>query len=241
MKVIVPMAGRGSRFHGEAYQVPKPLIEIEGKPMLYWALNSLKGLTYSEIIFVCLKEHEEQFKVSNLIRKYDADAIIHFIDEVTEGQLCTVLSARDYFDKDESILIISSDTWVKGNLFEDIEAFADSDGLISVADLPGDRWSFAKTNNQGKVIEVAEKHRISDWASTGLYYFSSGRQLVHFGEQMIKNEERTRGEFYVIPVYQKMINEGMDIRISVADQMWDMGTPEAKLDFEAYLKSIELH
>jgi len=241
MKVVVPIAGRGLRFDSENYQVPKPLIEIQGQPMIYWALKSLEGMTYSDIIFVCLKEHEEQFKVSGIINQYDKNAVIHFIDEVTEGQLCTVLTAKEYFNHDEPLLIISSDTWVEGNLEKDIEDNANCAGIISVANIPGNMWSFARVGANGLVDMVAEKERISNWASTGIYYFSSGKELVQFGEQMVAGNERTKGEFYVIPVYQKMIDAGMEIRISVAGEMWDMGTPEAKKEFEVHLKAIDAY
>jgi len=85
-------------------------------------------------------------------------------------------------------------------------------------------------------VEVAEKKRISDHASTGIYYFSDGKQLCELADAMIAADERTRGEFYVIPVYQKLINRGEKITLSFATEMWDMGTPEAKEKFETYLR-----
>ena len=112
-------------------------------------------------------------------------------------------------------------------------------GLISVADLPSDRWSFARTDQEGKVIEVAEKVRISDHASTGLYYFSQGKELVAKGQEMIQRREKTRGEYYVIPVYQKFIDTGKNIGISQATAVWDMGTPEAKSEFEKNISQIK--
>jgi UDP-N-acetylglucosamine diphosphorylase / glucose-1-phosphate thymidylyltransferase / UDP-N-acetylgalactosamine diphosphorylase / glucosamine-1-phosphate N-acetyltransferase / galactosamine-1-phosphate N-acetyltransferase len=232
MIVVIPMAGRGSRYSDRGYQTPKPLIEVAGKPMVLWALKSLEGLPVSKYIFVVLKEHEEKFNVKKLVSDFAGKkSQFVLIDDITEGQLCTVLEAKESIDTDEDVLIASSDTFVLGDLNVDIEN-TDWDGIISVANLPGDRWSFAKTNDRGEVIQVTEKVRISNNASTGLYYFRKGRCLVDFASRMITNKEKTRGEYYVIPVYEKMIEAGLRVGISVAREMWDMGTPEAKAAFE---------
>lgn len=231
------MAGRGSRYADRGFQTPKPLIEVAGKPMLLWAIDSLKEMACSEIVFVLLEEHEVQFKVSQLVQNYTKLPVRFVtIPDVTQGQLCTVLAASQYINNQEDVLVAASDTFIKGSLAKDIEnKSADTAGIISVNNLPGEQWSFARTDVRGNVVEVAEKVRISDYASNGLYYFSKGSDLVAFGSKIISNDERTRGEFYVIPVYQKMIDAGMKITISMADEMWDMGTPEAKTIFEHFL------
>lgn len=237
MIVIVPMAGRGSRYATQGYETPKPLIEVAGKPMVLWALESLKGISVSKYIIVALKEHEEHFGIQQLITNYISGNVeFVWLDQVTEGQLCTVLAAKNLLDPNEDLLIASSDTLVQGNLGNDITN-SNWDGVISVANLPGEQWSFARTDSAGKVVEVAEKKRISDHASTGLYYFRKASMLIEHGERMINNLEKTRGEYYVIPVYQKMIQAGCSIGISNASAMWDMGTPEAKANFEKYLAS----
>lgn len=233
MKVVVPMAGRGSRFANSSFSRPKPLIDVLGKPMFTWAIESLDGMDYSEIIFIALKEHESQFGLSELMNKYvKVPFQLVLIDEVTEGQLCTVLAAKSIINADESVLVIASDTLIEGNLLADLTSETDEvDGIISVLDLPGEQWSFAKVDEDGRVIEVAEKKRISDCASTGMYYFKSGVKLVEEAERLISNNERTRGEFYIMPLFQKLIDSGLNIRISKAGNMWDMGTPEALAQF----------
>jgi len=237
MIVVMSMAGRGSRFAGHGVARPKPLIPVAGKPMFAWALRSLDGLAYRRIVFVVLAEQEAHFDVTSLVRRYAGDrAEVVLLDEVTQGQLCSVLAARDYFDSDEDVLVASSDTYVRSNLARDIARCRPAcHGLISVADLPGDRWSFARTDESGAVVEVAEKVRISDHASTGMYYFANGRRFVETAEAMIANEEKTRGEYYVIPVYQKYIDQGLRVELSVAQAMWDMGTPGALAAFERHL------
>ncbi|MDQ6761436.1 MAG: glycosyltransferase family 2 protein [Bacteroidota bacterium] len=238
MTVVVPMAGRGSRYGEKGYNIPKPLIEIEGKQMFLWALESLANIAYEKIIFIALKQHEQQFTISKLLNENLKKSFqLVLIDEVTEGQLCTVLKAKEFINKDDDLLIIASDTLIRSNIGKDIQnKDGQTKGIISVINLPGDRWSFAKADKNGSVSEVAEKVRISDHASTGIYYFSKAGDFFYEGEMIIKSQEKTKGEYYIIPVYQKFIEKKEKVKISIADEMWDMGTPEAKEIFENHLR-----
>jgi dTDP-glucose pyrophosphorylase len=235
MKVVIPLAGRGSRFAERGIQTPKPLISVAGRPMVGWALESLAGIAYRKIYFIALAEHEREYGIVETLRGVAGpEAEVLLLDDVTEGQLCTVLAARDALDEDEGVLVASADTLVVSEFGRDISDRAvDCRGIISVADMPGDRWSFARTDSRtGRVVEVAEKVRISDHASTGMYYFASGRELVSTAEDLIRAQEKTRGEYYVIPVYQRYVRRGWPVDISIASEFWDMGTPEGLKIFE---------
>lgn len=237
MIVVMPMAGRGSRFNGSGYDRPKPLIEVNGRPMFVNALESIKKLAFSKLVIITLKEHQEHFGVEQYVRDLvPYENHIVSLDGVTEGQLSTVLAAKPFINTHEDVLVVSSDTIIASDLHLDIlRKPTGCKGLISVANMPGSHWSFAKTDDEGKVVEVAEKVRISDHASTGMYYFSHGSELVSLGEEIIRNDERTKGEFYVIPVYQKLIDQGFHVGITQAHAMWDMGTPDA---LQQYLKGV---
>jgi len=212
---------------------PKPLIEVAGKPMIAWALESLSNLQHSRIIFVALAEHEKQFGLRSLLSELAGSTTeLVLLDSVTEGQLCTVLTARHLIEPDKPLLIASSDTYVISDLAADIEQSGqDCHGLISVANAPGDHWSFARTDENGDVVEVTEKKRISDNASTGLYYFSNAGEFLDTADSMIEQRDTTRGEYYVMPLYQRFIDRGWKIKLSLAREVWDMGTPEALNEF----------
>lgn len=239
MNIIIPMAGRGSRFATQGVETPKPLISVAGRPMIAWALESLGDLLPgAQVVFVALREHETNYGISELLHTLAGpSAQVVLLDDVTEGQLCTVMAgimqstftaASSHINLDEDLLVASCDTYIVSNLAQDIQARSvGCHGIISVADMSGGRWSFARTDETGHVAEVAEKVRISNHASTGLYYFSKTQEFVDIGNEIIRNQEMTRGEYYVIPVYQKYIQRGWQVDISVAGQMWDMGTPEA--------------
>lgn len=229
MIVVMPMAGRGSRFSASGIHTPKPLIDVCGRPMFSWAAQSLKGLKYSKFIAIVLQEHQQQFHINDSLRRHLSEQVsVVAIPEVTAGQLCTVLSAKEIINTSEDLLIVPSDTLVVSRLADDIrKAGTACKGIISVAKMPGDYWSFARVGSGDQVLEVAEKVRISDYASTGLYYFKHGREFVEIGEEMVRQEEKTKGEYYVIPVYSKYLQRGWSVKVSYASELWDMGNPKA--------------
>ena len=239
MNVILPMAGRGTRFSNFGYTTPKPFIEINGKPMFVWALKSLLGLKVNNLFIIVLEEHLLKYKLDYLLKKYcNYPYKIIAIKNVTEGQLCTVMESENFINSEEDVLIISSDTLVISNMNDLInDSNQKIDGIIStmVSEI-GNNWSFVKVDNKNKVIEVAEKNRISNNISTGLYYFKSAHNFFEYSHKLIKKDIRVNGEFYIIPVYSLMLKDNLNIRIANSIQMWDMGNPEAKQIFEEALK-----
>jgi NDP-sugar pyrophosphorylase family protein len=229
MNIVMPMAGRGSRFAQIGIPTPKPLIDVLGRPMYAWAMDSLPLELARRVIFICLDEHLRRPELENDIRsRYGAlNPEIIRLDEVTEGQACTVLKAIRWIDNDDPLLIYNADTYCRTGLSKRLPQLpAHIDGLLGVFHAPGDRWSFARADASGRVIETAEKRRISDWASTGLYFFRRGRDFVKHAEAMIAANERVNGEFYVAPIYNRLIAAGAQIYIDPVEEVWVLGTPE---------------
>lgn len=237
MNVVMPMAGRGSRFAQVGVQVPKPLIDVRGRPMYSWAMDSLPLGLARRVVFVCLEEHlRGEALEEDIRRRYrHLDPVILPLAQVTEGQACTVLIARQLVDTEEPLLIFNADTFCRNSLERRIPALPPTvDGLLSVFRAEGDRWSFARVDEEGRVVETAEKRRISDWATTGLYFFRRGRDFVRHAEAMLQADERVNGEFYVAPVYNRLVAAGADVRIDVAEEVWVLGTPEDLASFERH-------
>jgi dTDP-glucose pyrophosphorylase len=236
VNIVMPMAGRGSRFADVGHTLPKPLIDVRGRPMYAWAMDSLPLALAKRVIFICLAEHLRDRALERDIRsRYAAlDPVIIALDHVTEGQACTVLMARAHIDSGEPLVIYNADTYCKTGLERRLRDLPPSvDGVLSVFRAPGDKWSFARTDASGRVVETAEKRRISEWATTGLYHFRRGADFVRHADAMIAADERERGEFYVAPVYNRLIAAGGDVRIDEAEEVWVLGTPEDLADFEA--------
>lgn len=232
------MAGRGTRFSNFGYSTPKPFIEINGRSMFLWALESLNGLTVDNLLIVVLAEHRVKYKLDKLLEdncKFPYTIVA--IDDITEGQLCTVLSAENYMKSDRDIMIISSDTLVVSDIKDVIaDVNSSSNGIIStmVSDI-GDNWSFVRIDDKNNVTEVAEKKRISNYISTGLYYFKSTFEFLKYAHSLIQQNIRVNGEFYIIPVYDLMLKDNLNFKIANSIQMWDMGNPDAKDAFEIAL------
>ncbi len=252
--VIMPMAGRGTRFRNSRFvdkkgDPPKPLIHVAGQPMIWWALQSLKGIAVAKIIFVVLEEHEEKFGITEQLQQLGSSCLTDEVPievviqkDFVEGQLCSVLEARDYIPVDTGILIMSVDTLVDSDLGWHIHTHDDAcAGLISVADLPGDHWSFARVDSTGQVIDVAEKKRISNHASTGMYYFAQGREFLAAAEEMIASQEKTHGEYYVMPVYKHFVQRQQRVELSMARTIWELGTPDSLEKFITHLRATFLY
>lgn len=236
MNIVMPMAGRGSRFAEVGHTLPKPLIDVRGRPMYSWAMDSLPLTLATRVVFVCLAEHlETRALADDINQRYGhLRPVIIPLDHVTEGQACTVLAARDYIDNDAPLIIYNADTYCRTELAQRLPELSPSvAGLLSVFQAPGDKWSFARTDDTGRVVETAEKRRISEWATTGLYHFTRGQDFVRHADAMIADNQRERGEFYVAPVYNRLIADGDEIRLDVASEVWVLGTPEDLADFEA--------
>jgi len=235
MNVLIPMAGAGSRFEQAGYTFPKPLIEVDGKPMIQVVVENLN--IEAKHIFIVQKEHYKKYNLKyllNLITNNNCDIVQ--VEGITEGAACTTLLAKQYINNDEPLVIANSDQFVDWDSNEFMYSMtADNvDGGILSFKATHPKWSFAKLNEDGFVSEVAEKKPISDIATVGIYYWKKGSDYVKYSEQMIDNDIRTNNEFYVCPVFNEAIGDDKKIKVFPIEKMWGLGTPE---DLEVYLKT----
>tara|TARA_R110002167_G_scaffold36302_3_gene115082 strand:+ start:1584 stop:2951 length:1368 start_codon:yes stop_codon:yes gene_type:complete len=226
MNVLIPMAGAGSRFAKAGYTFPKPLIEVNGKPMIQLVVENLN--IDARHIFVVQKEHYEKYNLKHLLNLISPGCKIVQVDEMTEGAACTTLLAKEFINNDEPLIFANSDQyldWDSNEFMYSMEADGVDGGMLTfTATHP--KWSFAKTNEDGLVTEVAEKKPISDVATAGIYYWKHGKDYVKYAEQMIEKDIRFNNEFYVCPVFNQAIDGGKKIKTFHFDGMWGIGTPE---------------
>jgi HAD superfamily hydrolase (TIGR01509 family) len=234
MNVLIPMAGAGSRFQQAGYTFPKPLIEVNGKPMIQLVVENLNiDATH---IFVVQKEHYEKYNLNYLLNLVSPGCKIIQVDGMTEGAACTTLLAKKFIDNDDPLVFANSDQfldWDSNEFMYSMEAEEIDGGMLTfTATHP--KWSFAKTNKDGLVTEVAEKKPISSTATAGIYYWKHGKDYVKYAEQMIEENIRFNNEFYVCPVFNQAIKDGKKIKTFHFDGMWGIGTPE---DLKTFLES----
>lgn len=234
LNIVVPMAGRGSRFSEAGYTMPKPLIDIFGHPMIEYVIKNITPICEHRFIFICQQEHIERYRVDELLRKIAPACEIIAIDHVTEGAACTVLLAEELIDSKDALMIANSDQYVDIDINEYLFSLKEYDGLIMTMPANHPKWSYIRYDNQGLVTLVREKEVISDKATVGIYNYSQGRDFVRYAHQMIEKDIRINGEFYVAPVYNEMIQSSLQITYhDIGDKMYGLGVPEDLKQFEA--------
>jgi HAD superfamily hydrolase (TIGR01509 family) len=234
LNVLIPMAGAGSRFEQAGYTFPKPLIEVNGKPMIQVVIENLN--LDANYIYVVQKSHREKYNLDTLLNLLTPGCKIVETDGLTEGAACTALLAKDYIDNDNPLFFANSDQFVEwdSNEFMYKMQETDADGGIVSFTATHPKWSFAKVDENGLVTEVAEKNPISNIATVGYYFWKHGSDFVKYAEQMIEKDIRVNNEFYVCPVFNQAIEDCKEIRTFNTTGMWGLGTPE---DLNYYLEN----
>lgn len=230
LNIVIPMAGRGSRFADAGYEIPKPLIDIHGHPMIEYVISNLKPNNEHRFIFLCLDEHLKKYDLESRLKKISPNCSVIAVDHVTEGAACTVLLAREFINNDDELMIANSDQFVDVNINDYLECIQDNHGLIMTMTANDPKWSFIRYNLEGLVTMVREKKVISDEATVGIYNFKQGRDFVKYADQMISKNIRVNNEFYVAPVYNEMIEDNKNIVFynvgSEDNGMYGLGIPE---------------
>jgi len=234
LNILIPMAGAGSRFEQAGYTFPKPLIEVNGKPMIQVVVENLN--IDANYIYVVQKSHREKYNLDTMLNLITPGCKIVEVDGITEGAACTALLAKEYINSDSPLFFANSDQFVEWDSNEFMYKMQESncDGGIVTFKATHPKWSFARIDDNGFVTEVAEKNPISDNATVGYYYWKHGSDFIKYAEQMIERNIRVNNEFYVCPVFNQAIEDCKKIRIFESEKMWGLGTPE---DLKFYLEN----
>ena len=234
LNVIIPMAGAGNRFDAKGYLVPKPLIDVNGVAMIQAVVNNLN--IDAKYTYIVQQEHYNKYNLKHLLNAITPSCNIVQVNSITDGAARTCLLANDYINNKDPLLIVNSDQILEWNSRDFLyELYSKNvDGGIATFKSFDSKWSYAKTNEEGFVIEVAEKNPISNNATVGVYYWKHGSDFVKYANKMILNNIKTNGEFYVCPVFNEAINDNKKVCIIPIEKMWGIGTPE---DLKFYLQN----
>ena len=226
LNILIPMAGAGSRFQEAGYIFPKPLIEINNKPMIQIVLESLN--VDGNFIFIVQKEHQKKYNINSVLKILKPNCKIIELDQITEGAACTTLLAKKHINNNNPLLIANSDQFIKWDSIKSMYNFTSKkiDGSILTFEAIHPKWSYAKVDKNNLVTEVAEKKVISKHATVGVYFWKKGNDYVKYAEQMIKKNIRVNNEFYVCPVFNEAISDKKRIIIDPVDEMHGLGTPD---------------
>ncbi len=233
--IILPIAGHGQRFIDGGYETPKPLITVDGKYLVEKSLESIDTENVN-LIFVVRQEHIDIFEIDQRLReKFGNDIKVVPVDYTTDGAICTCLLAKEFVDNDAPLGIFTPDCYFEPRI--SMHEIDDKyDGLVCVFESSSDAHSFVQLDDSGFVTKTAEKEVISNDAVGGFYYFRTGKMFVDYAEQMVKQESmKSKGEYYICPVFNLLIEDGLKIGIDRNSRHDILGTPE---DLSQYLEDL---
>ena len=270
MKLVIPMAGLGTRFAKAAeqnpeYKKPKPFISVRGYPMVRWATGSLPFVEHpgqtvtgalrvmpKDIVFIILKEHDDQHQIEQKLKEiYSSDVNVIVIPKLTRGAAETAYQAKPFLNAEEDVLFSDSDHFFDGSILEKtiLDKSPETAGIIPVFTPPNDgiaRWSYSLLKpGTNEIIQVGEKDpelmNKGAPANIGAYYFSKAKYFLREVEEVMEKNEVSgpsgKGEFYIAPLYQRLLNKGMKLEAAPLPEVWGLGTPE---DLEYFLTHYKI-
>lgn len=229
LHLILPMAGRGSRFFENGFVGPKPLIEIHGKPFFYWAARSVeKFVDCADLTFVVLEEHVRDFAIDEKIRRCWPDARIVALPEVTAGAAVTALKGAESLPDGEPLLFNDCDHLFLCKSFYDFCAqgrFADGpDGALLTFPSDSPAYSYLQYGADGNVCHTVEKQVVSHDAICGAYYFKDKKTYADACAEYLHHCDYK--EFFVSGIYNVLAARGAVVKGFATDLHLPFGTPD---------------
>lgn len=232
--LIQPMGGQGTRFSKKGYELPKPMLELQGKPFFYWSIRSvIRSMDIEDLICVVLKEHEERFHIVESIHSFFPNARIKVIDHVLNGAVFTCEEGLTYVDDDLPVLfndcdhVFSSSEFtaycnsMKGSSSQTLPIF---DGALLTFSSDDPAYSYVRFDTGDRVIGTVEKEVVSNKAICGAYYFRNKNIFLTSMESYLMECEYE--ELFISGLYNEMIRQGKEVGVFSLDEHISYGTPQ---------------
>jgi len=230
MKVIIPMAGLGTRMRPHTFSHPKPLVNVAGQPMLTYLIDLFDGIEIDEWIFIVgyLGEQIKDF----VDETYNLNAT-YVVQEELIGQAHAIHLAKEHLDG--PCFVLFSDTLFETDLSGIQETDADAIAFVKEVDDPR-RFGVVELNADGVVTRFVEKPESMDNKNVviGLYYLKDAGAMISAIEKQMERKSMTKGEFFLADAFQIMIDDGAVFRTQDVDVWLDCGKPETVLETNRY-------
>ena len=223
------MAGLGSRFNTTHPGQIKPLIDVNGVPMIHRVINNLNQEPNIKFTFITTKQIGNNKQLQNIFNSCKINFELILVEQLTEGPACTCLLAKDIINNNAPLIIINCDQYIIDFNLKNIINFAkfnNADGVVGVFHSNSNKNSYIKLGEDLRIQEIKEKIVISNIATNGLHFWSNGKDFVTSAETMIQKDEKYSNEFYVAPSYNYMIRDGKKILPYYYNLHYPIGIPE---------------
>lgn len=225
--LIMPMGGGGTRFGNKGFNLPKPLIELNGKPFFFWAVQSvIKFMDVKDITFVVLQEHIDNFQIDTKILSFYPEAKIHIIPHVLNGAVLTSCEGVKEIEDDLPILFNDCDHAFTCKDFYDFcreGKFGTPDGALITFNSDNPAYSYAELGDNGNVIKTYEKQVVSNEAICGAYYFKNKNIFLYGVNDYLDNCQYK--EFFMSGVFNSLAKDN-NIKTFHLDEHISFGTPD---------------
>ncbi len=251
MKIVIPMAGEGARFKNAGYLLPKPLIPVDGKPMIEWVFDLFPG--EEDVVCVCRKEHLEKTNMEEVIMKKKPKAKIAVVETIVPGPVPAALAASRYIEDEEPVIVNYCDFFMKWDYGDFCHKMTEEgfDGCVPVYTgfhphllREKNLYASVRVGAQGLLREIREKHsfeedKMKSMHSPGTYYFRKGAYVKKYFEECVRQDRGFGGEYYVSLVYNLLVEDGL--RVGVYDKIshfLQWGTPEDLREYEFWTRIV---
>lgn len=231
MNILIPLGGIGRRFSDYGYHMPKPLIKVLGKEIIFWLLDTLK-INDEDKIYIPYNEYLEYFNFSEIINSKYPNIKLTPIPN-TRGASETILMGLEHFDIDGKVIVLDGDTWYNENILDKIRKVEGNSVLYFESKNPNPIYSYIQIKDN-LITNIKEKIKISNNANSGCYVFENSKKLK---EQIIKIGFESENELYTSQVIGKMIEQGDHFTPIKVEDFYVLGTPQQIIQFS---KSYEI-
>lgn len=245
MNIIIPLGGIGARFQSEGYTKPKPLINVLGKPMIFYVIDCLK-ITPDDTINIVYNCDLDKFNFSDIIKHQYPKIRLVQIDRRTKGAAETVLIGLKQLSEAElkkKVVTVDCDTFYTYDVLSKFRTQTDNAVFCFVDMLDNPIYSYVKINGSPIITEIKEKEKISTYANTGCYCFDSGMILQQYCEIALKEFDigGDQKEMYMSGIISRMIKDKFIFRANIIseDDFHCVGTPfQLKVFCKEYYKKF---
>ncbi len=244
MQIVIPMAGRGDRFRRAGYPDIKPLIPVDGRPIIEHVVSMFPG--EKDFLFICARDHLQTTPLASVLRALAPSGRIVGIEPHKQGPVPTLLAAEEHVRDDSPVVLNYCDFFQEWDWqrFKDEMAAGGYDGAITAYrgfhphSLGPNNYAYMREKDL-LLLEICEKKpytadKMREFASAGTYYFSSGALLKETFRRALAEGLSTNGEFYASTPYNLLVREGRRVRVFEVPRFLQWGTPEDLAEYRKW-------